>query len=267
MISRLEGQVALVTGGSSGIGKGCVLGMAAEGASVIINYYKEDTEARLMVEEINRQHGKAIAVQADVSSQKEVSEMFRQGMEHFGHIDIVVCNAGIQQDAPFTQMKLADWQKVLDTNLTGAFLTAQEGVSCFLKQDHDQQVSASRGKIIFMSSVHQEIPWAGHVNYAASKGGMEELMRSMAQELSQKGIRVNAVAPGAIRTSINEQVWGDKNQLEKLLTLIPYGRMGEPEDVAKAVAWLASDESDYVIGTTLFVDGGMMLYPGFTNNG
>ena len=193
--------------------------------------------------------------------------MFEQAIGALGTIDILVANAGLQRDSVFSEMTLAQWQKVIDVNLTGQFLCARAAVREFLRRGVVPSVSHAAGKIICMSSVHQTIPWGGHANYASSKGGIKLLMESMAQELAPKRIRVNAIAPGAIRTPINTVAWDTPDALSRLLTLVPYGRIGEPEDIAKAAVWLASDESDYVVGTTLFVDGGMTLFPGFATNG
>jgi len=163
-------------------------------------------------------------------------------------------------------MTLDEWRTVIDVNLTGQFLCAREAIKRFLAQE-SSPVSKARGKIICMSSVHEVIPWAGHVNYAASKGGIMLMMKTLAQEVAEKKIRVNGIAPGAIKTNINRPAWSDPQNARDLLKLIPYGRIGEPEDIAKAVVWLASDDSDYVIGASLFVDGGMTLYPEFREGG
>ena len=164
---------------------------------------------------------------------------------------------------PFHDMTLEQWNKVIGVNLTGQFLCARAAMREFLRRGVVPSVSCAAGKIICMSSVHQEIPWAGHANYATSKGGIKLMMESMAQEFAPHRIRVNGIAPGAIRTPINTVGLGDAGSLRSLMTLVPYGRIGEPEDIARAAVWLASDQSDYVVGTTLFVDGGMTLYPGF----
>jgi glucose 1-dehydrogenase len=193
--------------------------------------------------------------------------MFEGVRRELGTLDILVANAGIQADATIDSMTLEQWNSVLSINLTGQFLCAREAVREFRRRGVVAEVSRAAGKIICMSSVHQEIPWAGHVNYAASKGGVAMLMRSLAQEVATERIRVNAIAPGAIRTPINRAVWDNEDALRRLMTLIPYGRVGEPEDVARAAVWLASDDADYVVGTTLFVDGGMSLHPCFIGNG
>jgi glucose 1-dehydrogenase len=263
----LEGQVALVTGGSSGIGAGVAVALASAGAAVGVNYASSSEGAAAVVDEIERAGGAAVALQANVSREEQVEAVFRELLDHFGRLDILVANAGIQKDAAFADMTLDQWRTVLDINLTGQFLCAREAVRIFDRQGRDLGRSAAAGKIICMSSVHEVIPWAGHVNYAASKGGIMLMMKSLAQEVASRGIRVNGIAPGAIQTDINRDAWETPEALQRLLALIPYGRIGQPEDVARTAVWLASDASDYVTGTTLFVDGGMTLYPGFRENG
>jgi glucose 1-dehydrogenase len=263
----LSGQKALVTGANSGIGKGVAIALGEAGADVVVNYVDGDDAANAVVEEIAKSGAKAYAHKADVSSEDQVAAMFARMKQEFGTTDILVANAGLQRDAAFHQMTLAQWNTVLSINLTGQFLCAREAVREFLRRGVVPEISSAAGKIICMSSVHQEIPWGGHVNYAASKGGIKLLMESLAQELAPKKIRVNAIAPGAIRTPINTAAWQTKEAYDSLMTLVPYGRIGEPEDIARAAVWLASDHSDYVVGTTLFVDGGMTLYPGFATGG
>lgn len=264
---RLTGQSALVTGASSGIGKAVAISLASEGANVVINCSSHPEHGQEVAEEIKKKGGKAIVYQADVSKEAEVQAMFQAMYKEFGTIDILVNNAGLQKDAPFADMTFADWQKVIDVNLTGQFLCAREAAREFIKRGIVRERSAAAGKIICMSSVHEVIPWAGHVNYATSKGGIMMLMKSMAQELAPQKIRVNSIAPGAIQTPINKEAWETEEALNKLLTLVPYKRIGQPEDIGKVAAWLASDESDYITGATIFVDGGMTLYPGFAGNG
>lgn len=263
----LTGQKALVTGANSGIGKGVAIALGQAGADVVVNYVEDDDTANAVVDEIRKSDVKAYAHKADVSSEDQVAAMFARMTQEFGTIDILVNNAGLQRDSAFHEMTLDKWNKVLGVNLTGQFLCAREAVREFLRRGVVASVSSAAGKIICMSSVHQEIPWAGHANYAASKGGIKQLMESMAQELAPKRIRVNGIAPGAIRTPINTVAWDTKEAYDQLMTLVPYGRIGEPADIARAVVWLASDHSDYVVGTTLFVDGGMTLYPGFATGG
>ena len=263
----LQNQKALVTGANSGIGEACALALGAAGAAVAVNYLSDAAEANRVVEAIRQNGSDAIAIQADVSREDQVKAMFAQMIQHFGTIDILINNAGLQQDAAFHEMTLQQWNTVISVNLTGQFLCAREAAREFLRRGVVLSVSTAAGKIICMSSVHEIIPWAGHVNYAASKGGIMQLMKSMAQELAPKKIRVNSIAPGAIKTPINRAAWETPEAEAKLLTLIPEGRVGVPEDIARAAVWLASDVSDYVIGQTLFVDGGMTLYPGFATGG
>jgi glucose 1-dehydrogenase len=263
----LAGQKALVTGANSGIGRGVALGLAQAGADIIVNYVEGKAAADAVVDEIRGFGSKAMAIRADVSSEDQVDAMFAGAIEQLGTIDILVANAGLQRDSDFQDMTLEEWNKVLNVNLTGQFLCARAAVREFLRRGVVASVSRAAGKIICMSSVHQVIPWGGHANYATSKGGIKLLMKSMAQELAPKRIRINGIAPGAIQTPINTSAWKTPDAMKSLLTLIPYGRIGQPEDIAKAAVWLASDESDYVVGTTLFVDGGMTLYPGFATGG
>jgi len=264
----LEGHVALVTGAASGIGRASALALARAGAVVAVNHLAADQDrARVVVAEIAAAGGHAAAFAGDVSDESSVRALVAQVVGRFGTLHVLVNNAGIQRDAPAAEMEIADWQRVIDVNLTGQFMCAREAVREFLRRGVDPAVSRAAGKIICVSSVHQAIPWARHVNYAASKGGVRMLMESLAQELAPSRIRVNAVAPGAVRTAINRAAWDTEAARADLERLIPYGRIGEPEDVAEAVLWLASDASDYVTGTTLVIDGGMMLYPGFRGHG
>jgi glucose 1-dehydrogenase len=266
MIS-LAGQKALVTGANTGIGKAVALALGKAGADVVVNYLHDDKAAMAVVTEIRTAGAKAFAHRADVGSEPDVTAMFDQTVREFGTLDILVANAGLQRDASFADMTLEQWDTVLRVNLTGQFLCARAAVREFLKRGVRPDVSRAAGKIICISSVHQVIPWAGHVNYAASKGGVKLMMESLAQEVAPQKIRVNAIAPGAIRTGINTEAWQTEAAMQGLLKLMPYGRIGEPDDIGKAAVWLASDESDYVTGTTLFVDGGMTLYPEFASGG
>ncbi|MGD1918850.1 MAG: SDR family oxidoreductase [Pleurocapsa sp.] len=266
-INSLEGQVALVTGSSSGIGAGVALALAQAGAKVVVNYAHSTKGAEKIVSKIVSLGGEAIAVQADVSQEEQVKAMFHKAITTYETVDILVNNAGLQKDFSLVDMSLEAWNKVIGINLTGQFLCAREAVKEFIRRGIVPERSSALGKIICMSSVHETIPWAGHCNYAASKGGVMMLMKSMAQELAPQKIRVNSIAPGAIKTPINKEAWDTPEAEEKLLELIPYKRVGEPDDIGKAAVWLASDASDYVNGLTLFVDGGMTLYPGFAGNG
>ncbi|MBI3078755.1 MAG: SDR family oxidoreductase [Deltaproteobacteria bacterium] len=263
----LRGQKALVTGASSGIGEGIARALGAAGASVVVNYGTNADAAHGIADEMKADGVDAMALRADVSREDEVREMFREMLTAWGTIDILVNNAGLQRDAPFAEMTLDQWNVVLGVNLTGMFLCAREAAREMIRRGVRPEVSRAAGKIICISSVHEQIPWAGHVNYAASKGGVKLLMQSLAQELAPYRIRVNSIAPGAIQTPINRAAWETPEALAALLKLIPYGRIGLPEDIGKAAVWLASDDSDYVHGHTLFVDGGMTLYPEFARGG
>jgi glucose 1-dehydrogenase len=262
----LAGQTALVTGANSGIGAAVAIALGAAGADVAVNWVAGEEAAQKVVQTIRDGGSQAEAFKADVSSEAEVTAMFKAVVERFGTLDILVANAGLQRDSAFAEMTLEQWQTVISINLTGQFLCAREAVREFIRRG-PREVSKALGKIIHMSSVHQEIPWGGHANYASSKGGVKLLMESLAQELAPKKIRVNAIGPGAIRTPINKDAWSTPEAYQALMALVPYGRIGEPEDIAQAAVWLASDLSDYVVGATLFVDGGMTLFPGFATGG
>jgi glucose 1-dehydrogenase len=263
----LKGQSALVTGADSGIGKGVALALASAGANVIINHVDAHEIAQQTVDEITATGGIAYAIHADISKEDEVKAMFAEMYQQYGTIDILVNNAGIQKDSKFVDMTLDQWNLVIGINLTGQFLCSREATKEFIRRGVVPERSKAAGKIICMSSVHEVIPWAGHVNYATSKGGVSMFMKTIAQELAPHKIRVVGIGPGAIQTPINKGAWDTPEALEKLLTLIPYNRIGEPEDIGKLAAWLVSDEADYITGTTIFMDGGMTLYPGFADNG
>jgi glucose 1-dehydrogenase len=263
----LAGRTALVTGASSGIGRAIALAMSAAGACVVVNYHADREGAEDAVKAIAAAGGAAAAIKADVADEAQVEAMFAGARERFGALDILVANAGIQKDAPVAEMSLADWRAVIDVNLTGVFLCARGAVRAFRARAEAPRPGRALGCILCISSVHEVIPWAYRANYAASKGGLMLFMKSLAQEVAAERIRVNSIAPGAIRTAINRAAWATPAALDALLELIPYGRIGEPDDVARAAVWLASDDADYVTGTTLFVDGGMTLYPGFEGEG
>lgn len=265
--TTLEGQRALVTGANSGIGEAIARGLAEAGAAVVVNYVAGDDRAQAIVQDIEAAGGRAIAVRADVGDEAEVQSMFGQAIDAFGSIDILVNNAGLQADAPLHEMSLAQWQRVIGVNLTGQFLCAREAIREFLRRGPLPELSCSLGKIICLSSVHDVIPWAGHANYAASKGGVSMFMKTLAQEYAGRKIRINAISPGAIKTPINTSAWATMEAEAALLKLIPYYRVGETRDIARAAVWLASDHSDYVTGATLYVDGGMTLYPEFREGG
>lgn len=263
----LNEQKALVTGANSGIGRGIAIALGQAGADVVVNYFSGNEAANDVVDEIIRAGSKAIACQADVSKEDQVQAMFQRMLKEFGTIDILINNAGLQKDAPFDEMTLEQWNGVLNVNLTGQFLCAREAVREFKRRGVVKEVSCSAGKIICISSVHELIPWAGHVNYAASKGGVMLMMKSIAQEVAPYRIRVNSISPGAIRTPINTAAWNTPEAYNELMKLVPYKRIGETLDIGRAAVWLASDHADYVTGISLFVDGGMTLYPGFQEGG
>jgi len=267
MDQALRGQMALVTGASSGIGAGIALALAAAGAAVVVNYASNAEGAQRVAAEIQAAGGTARVVRADVSREADVEALFAETLAAWGRLDILVANSGVQRDAPLVEMTLEQWNTVMGINLTGAFLCARAAARVMLKQPPDPVLSRATGKIVFISSVHEIIPWAGHVNYAASKGGLKLFMQSVAQELAPHRIRVNSIAPGAIQTPINRPAWETTEARQALLTLIPYGRIGVPGDIGRAAAWLASDAADYVHGQTLVVDGGMTLYPEFARGG
>ncbi len=266
-IKILAGQKALVTGANSGIGEGIALELGKAGADIVVNYVTNPDQAEAVVEKIKMTGAKAIAVKADVSKEDEVGSMFEEMFKHFGTIDILINNAGLQQDSQFDMMSIDKWDKVIGVNLTGQFLCAREAIKEFKRRGVKKEVSCAAGKIIHISSVHEVIPWAGHVNYASSKGGIMMLMKSIAQEVAPYRIRVNSICPGAIRTPINKQAWDTPEAYNKLMELIPYGRIGEVDDIGRAAVWLASDHADYITGTSIFIDGGMTLYPGFATGG
>jgi glucose 1-dehydrogenase len=263
----LAGQKAIVTGANSGIGRAIALALGAAGADVVVNYVARPEDAARVVADIEAGGARALAVPADVSNEAEVQAMFARAVEAFGAVDIVVNNAGLQKDAPFDELTVAAWDLVMNVNLRGQFLCAREGVRAFKRQGIRQGVSLAAGKILCISSVHDVIPWAGHVNYAASKGGVTMMMKSIAQEVAPLRIRVNSISPGAVRTPINEPAWSTPEAYQSLMKLVPYRRIGEPDDIGRVAAWLVSDEADYITGATLYVDGGMTLYPGFEGGG
>jgi glucose 1-dehydrogenase len=266
-LSLLKGQTALVTGANSGIGRAIAIALARAGANVVVNYVTRPEDAEAVAEEIRSKGQRAMTTHADVSDEAQVQSMFAAAVREFGTIDILASNAGMERNAPFHEMSVAQWDGVMNVNLRGAFLCAREAVREFLRRGVRPEVSVAAGKIIFTSSVHEIIPWAGHVNYAASKGGLMLLMKSLAQEVAEKRIRVNSIAPGAIRTPINSAAWSTPEAYAELMKLVPYKRIGEVEEIGRAAVWLASDFTDYLVGTTLFIDGGMTLYPGFETGG
>lgn len=263
----LKGQKALVTGGNSGIGRAIAVALGWAGADVVVNYASNPASAEEVAAEISASGSRVLTHHADVSQEDQVQRMFRRMLDEFGTIDILINNAGIQKDAPFDEMTLEDWNRVISVNLTGQFLCAREAIREFKRRGIVSEVSVSAGKIICISSVHEVIPWAGHVNYAASKGGVMLMMKSIAQEFAPYRIRVNSISPGAIRTPINTAAWCTPEAYAQLMRLVPYKRIGEPEDIGRVAVWLASDYADYITGACIYVDGGMTLYPGFESGG
>lgn len=262
----LRGQIALVTGANSGIGEACARHVAAAGAKVVINYVAMPEKADAIAADISGSGGQALCIAADVSNEQQVMAMYDQVRAKFGTLDILIANAGLQRDAPIEEMTSAQWDTVLNVNLKGQFLCAREAAKEYQRRG-PREVSRALGKIVCMSSVHQLIPWARHVNYAAAKGGVLMMMQSLAQELAGRRIRVNGIAPGAIATPINRPAWETPEAEAKLLDLIPYDRVGVPDDIGRAAVWLASDASDYVVGSTIFVDGGMTTFESFSTGG
>ena len=267
IVKSLAGQKALVTGANSGIGRAIAIALGHAGADVVVNYVSREEEAQKVVQEIQRCGARAYAHRADVSSEASVDKMFGTMISEFGTVDILVNNAGLQKDAPFEDLSVADWDLVMNVNLKGQFLCSRAAVREFKRRGVKKEVSCSAGKILCVSSVHDVIPWAGHVNYATSKGGVSMMMKSIAQEMAPLRIRVNALSPGAVRTPINMDAWGTREAYNSLMSLIPYKRIGEPTEIGRAAVWLASDDSDYITGATIYVDGGMTLYPGFETGG
>ncbi len=261
MEQRLEGKAALVTGSSSGIGRSIAVRLGREGAAVGVNHLADADKggAEKAVREIAESGGRAVAVRGDVSKEDDAKRMVREVVEGFGRIDVLVNNAGIENERPFLEMALEDWEKVLSVNLTGAFLMSREALKVM--------AGDGGGTVINVSSVHERIPWPRFAHYAATKGGLRMLTETLALEFAKRGVRVNAVAPGAIATPINQEKLDDPAKRAEVEKLVPCGRWGEPEEVASCVAFLASDEASYVTGATLFVDGGMALYPGFEAGG
>ena len=253
----LKGRKALVTGGSSGIGKATALRLGREGADVCVNYYAEQerTDAEAAIGAIESEGRKAVALQADVGDEAQVEQLFARAKEKLGGIDLLVNNAGIEKQIALVDMRLSDWEAVLTTNLTGSFLCLREAAKLM--------IAGGGGVIVNMSSVHEFIPWPGFAHYCASKGGMKLLMETAARELAENKIRVLNIAPGAISTPINKWVLDDPEARHSVEEEVPLGRFGKPDEIAAAVAWVASDEAAYITGTTIVVDGGMSLFPKF----
>jgi glucose 1-dehydrogenase len=253
----LAGRRALVTGAASGIGLTTAVRLAADGAAVVVNHVGSTEPARELVEQLERDGARALAVEADVSSEEQVAGMFETARSALGGpVDLLVNNAGVEKPFLLTEMPLDEWRRVLDVNLTGAFLCARAVARALIAEERP-------GVIVNVSSVHEVIPWPRFSHYCASKGGMKLFGQTIARELAPHGIRVVMVAPGAILTPINEELLENAEKRKQVEEEIPWGRMGRPEEIAAAIAWLAGPEAEYVTGSTLFVDGGMTLYPRF----
>jgi glucose 1-dehydrogenase len=257
---RLEGRKALVTGANSGIGRAIALRLGREGASVVVNYLSHPEAADEVVKLIADDGGKALAAQADIADEAQVDAMFKLAEDELGGLDILVNNAGMETHHEFLEMPLDAWRKVLDIDLTGAFLCAQRAARLMVK-------AQTGGAIVNISSVHQVIPWGGYAHYCAAKAGLDMMGKTLALELATERVRVNTVAPGAIQTPINKSVWDNPEMMKDLLRKIPTERMGQTEEIASVVAFLCSDEASYMTGSTVFVDGGMTLYPEFRHGG
>ncbi|MFP3919692.1 glucose 1-dehydrogenase [Lysinibacillus telephonicus] len=256
MYKDLEGKVVVITGSSTGLGKAMAIRFATEKAKVVVNYRSKEEEANSVLEEIKNVGGEAIAVKADVTVESEVVDLVQSAIKHFGKLDVMINNAGLENPVPSHEMTLSDWNRVIDTNLTGAFIGSREAIKYFVENN-------IKGNVINMSSVHEKIPWPLFVHYAASKGGIKLMTQTLAMEYAPKGIRVNNIGPGAINTPINAEKFADPVQRADVESMIPMGYIGKPEEIAAVAAWLASSESSYVTGITLFADGGMTLYPSF----
>jgi glucose 1-dehydrogenase len=256
MYKDLEGKVSIVTGASQGIGRAIAIRFGQEKMKVVVNYVHDKNQADRVVDEIIMAGGDAMAVYADVRKEEDIKELVNTAIQSYGSFDVMVNNAGIQNPSSSHELSLEDWNKVIEVNLTGTFIGCREAIHSML----EQQI---KGSIINISSVHQQIPKPYFAHYAASKGGVKLLTESLALEYAAQGIRINAIAPGAILTSMNDTLVADPKQKDELLSLIPMHEIGDPEQIAAAAAWLVSKEASYITGTTLYVDGGLTLYPAF----
>lgn len=248
---RLKGKVALVTGAASGIGKAIAERFAAEGAAVAVNYRPGGKhDGREVEARIRKDGGMAAAIAAEVQERGDVEQLIRQTVQKFGRLDIAVSNAGIEFKKPFLEVTDEEWNKVINVNLFGSFLVSQIAARQMVKQGNG-------GRLIFVSSVHEDVPFAGYTAYCASKGGIRMMMRNLCLELAEYGITSNNIAPGAIATPINQAVLQDPEAMKNALSEIPLGRFGKPQEVASVAAFLASDEAEYVTGSTYYIDGGL----------
>ncbi|HEY7294684.1 MAG TPA: glucose 1-dehydrogenase [Dehalococcoidia bacterium] len=249
---RLEGKVALVTGGATGIGRGICERFAKEGTDIVVDYVGGSDQADSLVQRVKQAGHHAVAIEADISKAQDVAKLFEQAIGQMGRIDILVNNAGIEKRIPFLETPIEEYDKIMAVNLRGAFLCAQAAARDMVKR--------KQGRIINISSIHEDLPFPGYTPYCASKGGMRMLMRNIAVELAPEGITVNNIAPGAIATPINTATLQNPELVRELNAIIPAGHMGTPADVAAVAVFLASDEAAYVTGSTYFVDGGMIRF-------
>lgn len=256
MYKDLENKVAVITGGSKGIGTAISKRFGEEKMKVVVNYHSDEDGANAAVKLIQEAGGQAIAVQADVGTEAGTKALLDAAIQEFGDLDIWVNNAGMENQHATHELSFEDWEKVIDVNLSGVFLGTKTALNYFLEKD-------KKGNIINMSSVHEQIPWPTFAHYAASKGGVKLFSETVAMEYAARNIRVNNIGPGAINTPINAKKFADPEKLKTTESMVPMKRIGDPSEVAAAAAWLASQESSYVTGITLFVDGGMTLYPAF----
>lgn len=256
MYKDLENKVVVITGAATGLGKAMAERFGKEKACVVLNYHSEDSDYKEIIQTIEAAGGKAAAIQGDVTKEEDVKKLLEYAVEKFGTIDVMINNAGIENEVPSEKLTLEDWQKVIDVNLTGMFLASRDAISYMLEHN-------IKGNVINMSSVHDRIPWPHFVHYAASKGGVKMMTETLALEYAPKGIRVNNISPGAIDTPINAEKFNDPQATQEVIDLIPMGYIGKPEQIAACAVWLASEESSYVTGMTLYADGGMTKYPGF----
>ncbi len=256
MYTDLKGKVVAITGASTGLGRAMAIRFGQEGANVVINYFEDEKEALAVKKEVDDAGGQGAIVQGDVTKEQDVINLVQTAVQQFGQLDIMINNAGIENPVPSHEMTLENWEKVISTNLTGAFLGSREAIKYFVEHN-------VKGNVINMSSVHEMIPWPTFVHYAASKGGVKLMTETLALEYAPKGIRVNNIGPGAINTPINAEKFADPAKRKDVESMIPLGYIGKPEQIAAVAAWLASDESSYVTGITLFADGGMTKYPAF----
>ena len=252
---KLENKVAIITGAATGIGQAIAIGMAREGASVVVDYVGNPDAPADTVKQIESAGGKVIAVAADVSKPDQVANLIQQTLSAYGKLDILVNNAGIEHKHPITEFPLDQWNQIIAVNLTGPFLCAQAAANQMISQK-------GTGRIINISSVHQDLPMPGNAPYCASKGGLRMLMRTMAVEMGPHNITVNNIGPGAIFTPIDADVEANPEMEKMLMGEIPLNRWGKPEEVANLAIFLASDDAGYVTGSTYFIDGGMLRMSG-----